>query len=267
MTIYVEEDGHSPSAREFRLRFGFFKPGQVLADALIRARLRARHTPSWANVSMGPLIDRRDLGQQPSGSVLKVYESAEDLSSAALTGSTSRASEAPLEEILYSSLRPVLQGQIKTGGKRMALDLGNIITQLGEQYINTRWGGGSQNVTYVTENGSNPLGGNGVGTDQVPLKRTMAGGPLVGLLRGPFGFRLGSSASKIAGYLGSALAGVGAALTAEEIAQMASDLSKVKCKRRRRRLATLSDIKDLAALSAVLGKGKLLETWVATRRI
>jgi hypothetical protein len=149
----------------------------------------------------------------------------------------------------------------------MALDLGNIITQLGEQYINTRWGGGSQNVTYVTDNGGNPLGGNGVGTDQVPLKRTMAGGPLVGLLRGPFGFRLGSSASKIAGYLGSALAGVGAALTAEEIAQMASDLSKVKCKRRRRRLATLSDIKDLAALSAVLGKGKLLETWVATRRI
>jgi len=267
VTIYVEEDGHSPSAREFRLRFGFFKPGKVLADALIRARLRARHTPSWANVSMGPLIDRRDVGQQPSGSVSEIYESAEDLSSAALTGQTSRASQAPLEEILYSSLRPVLQGQIKTGGTRMALDLGNIITQLGEQYISTRWGGGSVGTTNVATNGNGRDSLNGVGTDQVPMRRTMGGGPLVGLLTGPYGFRLGSSAQKIAGYLGSLVAGGVLGITADEIAGMASDLSKVKCKRRRRRLATLSDIKDLAALSAVLGKGKLLETWVATRRI
>lgn len=35
-------------------------------------------------------------------------------------------------------------------------------------------------------------------------------------------------------------------------------------KRRRKRLATSSDIKDLSALSGVLGKGKLLETWIAT---
>ena len=149
----------------------------------------------------------------------------------------------------------------------MAFDLGNLVGQLGEHYINTRWGGGVAGQTNVGTNGNGRDSLNGVGTDQLPLRRTAMGGPLVGLLRGPFGFRLGSSASKIAGYLGSALAGVGAALTAEEIAQMASDLSKVKCKRRRRRLATLSDIKDLAALSAVLGKGKLLETWVATRRI
>jgi hypothetical protein len=68
---------------------------------------------------------------------------------------------------------------------------------------------------------------------------------------------------KIAGILG----GLGLGLAADEIAGVAAAIGKVKCKRRRRRLATHSDIKDLAALSAILGKGKLLETWVATRRI
>lgn len=35
-------------------------------------------------------------------------------------------------------------------------------------------------------------------------------------------------------------------------------------RRRRRRLATVSDIKDLAALKSVLGGGKAFETWIAT---
>lgn len=35
-------------------------------------------------------------------------------------------------------------------------------------------------------------------------------------------------------------------------------------RRRRRRLATVSDIKDLAALKSVLGQGKAFETWIAT---
>ena len=35
-------------------------------------------------------------------------------------------------------------------------------------------------------------------------------------------------------------------------------------KRRRKRLATPTDIKDLAALKGVVGQGKILETWIAT---
>lgn len=39
---------------------------------------------------------------------------------------------------------------------------------------------------------------------------------------------------------------------------------KCKRRRRRRRLATQSDIRDLAALKAVLGDGQNLKTWIAT---
>ena len=37
-----------------------------------------------------------------------------------------------------------------------------------------------------------------------------------------------------------------------------------KSRKRRRRLATNSDIADLAKLKAVLGQGKAFETWIAT---
>jgi len=40
---------------------------------------------------------------------------------------------------------------------------------------------------------------------------------------------------------------------------------KRKTRRRRKRLATTSDIKDLAALKAVLGGGKAFDTWIASR--
>ena len=138
----------------------------------------------------------------------------------------------------------------------MAFDLGSIIRDLGSQYIETRFGtpravmaGVGQGVVDSTRVTSYP---SGVGTDLVPqqvfLPAIVAAGGVTG---------------RIAGILG----GLGLGLAADEIGAIAGAISKVKCKRRRRRLATHSDIKDLAALSAVLGKGKLLETWVATRRI
>ncbi len=37
-----------------------------------------------------------------------------------------------------------------------------------------------------------------------------------------------------------------------------------KSRKRRKRLATHSDLKDLAALKGVLGGGKAFETWIAT---
>ena len=66
--------------------------------------------------------------------------------------------------------------------------------------------------------------------------------------------------------IGSAIAGLGLGLAADEIGAIAGICSKVKSRRRRRRLATHSDIKDLAALKAILGSGKAFDTWIATRK-
>lgn len=40
---------------------------------------------------------------------------------------------------------------------------------------------------------------------------------------------------------------------------------EAKSRRRKKRLATVSDIKDLASLKTVLGGGKAFESWIATR--
>lgn len=40
---------------------------------------------------------------------------------------------------------------------------------------------------------------------------------------------------------------------------------RLKTRKRRKRLATASDIKDLSALKAILGGGKAFESWIATR--
>ena len=42
------------------------------------------------------------------------------------------------------------------------------------------------------------------------------------------------------------------------------DVVRKPKRRRRRRLATLSDIRDLAALKSVLGNGEAFKTWIAT---
>lgn len=44
-----------------------------------------------------------------------------------------------------------------------------------------------------------------------------------------------------------------------------TSVTKAKTRRRKRRLATMSDIKDLAALKSILGGGKAFDTWIATR--
>jgi hypothetical protein len=80
---------------------------------------------------------------------------------------------------------------------------------------------------------------------------------------GPMVAGAGSVGSKI----GAAIAGLGLGLAADEIAIISGAASRVKCRRRRRRLATHSDIKDLAALKAILGSGKAFDTWIATRKM
>jgi hypothetical protein len=206
--------------------------------------------------SLGAPIDRRDIPVSTSGSVPGVRQPSTISTTPTLPRSTARVSQTPHQSILPGTTPAILPSQTQIGGPTMALDLGSIIESLGKEWIGRRFP--VEREIMVDDRG--PLGGGGgyviprggVGTDIIPRSTTPV---FLGAAPGVVG--------KIAGILG----GLGLGLAADEIGAIATSISKVKCKRRRRRLATHSDIKDLAALSAVLGKGKLLETWVATRRI
>lgn len=53
-------------------------------------------------------------------------------------------------------------------------------------------------------------------------------------------------------------------VTTDPATGQVTSVKQCKKRRRRKRLATVSDIRDLAALSSVIGKGEMLKTWIAT---
>ena len=145
---------------------------------------------------------------------------------------------------------------------RPTMDLGNIITQLGSAYITARYGQ-PRMPSPAFDPTARPIMAQPVDTYGVQPARMF--GPLISRGAGAVSAYAGrvSTADKI----GLAIGGLGLGLAAEEVAEIAAVASKVKCRRKRRRLATHSDIKDLAALKAVLGTGKAFDTWIATRKM
>lgn len=73
------------------------------------------------------------------------------------------------------------------------------------------------------------------------------------------------------GMAGPTQVGVAVTPTQTLVDECGKELTCVKAhcypkrRHRRKRLATASDLKDLAALKAILGGGKSLDTWLATR--
>ena len=136
------------------------------------------------------------------------------------------------------------------------MDLGSIVTTLGSQYIQARFGQPQAPTTRPVMGLQVPVG---TGVDVYGVSPSPAFLPaLPGAV---------AAAGSLSSKIGGAIAGLGLGLAADEIAAIAGVASKVKCRRRRRRLATHSDIKDLAALKAVLGSGKAFDTWIATRKM
>ena len=137
------------------------------------------------------------------------------------------------------------------GGLTQAVD---IYGQVMDIRRGTPTPGVRQPTTVQPQFVSSPMPQVGMGAFQQP-----AFAPLV-----PFA---STAAGSLGGKIATAIGGLGLGLAADEIAVIAGAASKVKCRRRRRRLATHSDIKDLAALKAVLGSGKAFDTWIATRKM
>jgi hypothetical protein len=109
-----------------------------------------------------------------------------------------------------------------------SMDLGQLITDLGGQYIQSRWGQPQPTTGYY----------------QQPIQATPALGPAVGA-------GIGLAAGELYDYF------------MNEDGTMSSR-KKCKKRRRRKRLATVSDIADLAALKSILGNGDAFKTWIAT---
>ena len=143
----------------------------------------------------------------------------------------------PVPETFAATGPGKLEPLVQQGTQTMSLDLGNLLGTLGTQYIQARYGGPRQ--------------------PQVMAPTIRAQGPQAGVAAQPVDtlFEMGQE-----GY--DYFFGNGQAPKNVTIDPVTGKLCK-KQRRRRKRLATTSDIKDLAALKSVLSPADL-KTWIAT---
>ena len=225
-----------------------------------RALLRQAARGSRADIPLGAPISVGDAAKQQGSGLPPLAERSTGISTGSVftaAGASSGQQTAPQQTVIST----------QSTTKEQTMDLGNILKDLATTYIQTRYGQrpymGPQNVGfnqrgYILASDTYGVSPPGVGMTS-PANLALAVPALGGLVTGAT-----SSVGKIALAIA---AGLGATEITEDIIMAATAASKVKCRRKRRRLATHSDIKDLAALKAVLGSGKAFDTWIATRKM
>ena len=165
-----------------------------------------------------------------------------------VSGQSTRINEAQIPVSIPQTFAAVgeqkLEPLVQEGTQTMSLDLGNLLGTLGSQYISARYG--------------QPR------PPAIMQPTIVAQGPQAGVLQPvltpPVAAGLGAAAGELYDFF-----------TDDQKAQLGSGM-KIdpvtgrlckKQRRRRKRLATTSDIKDLAALKSVLSPADL-KTWIAT---
>jgi len=277
----IEDGGGSRS-----LRFGD-RSAETFAQRLVddyryrsqlNAALRRRAAIRRPQAALGPAIDRRDVGVEPSSRISEV------------AAGTAAGPARLLPQARPQGTAASNQNQLQTR-RDEGMDLGQIlggIRDVANTYYDIKYadprrraqlpimqdlglgGGGivSQQearriaglpVDYQVL----PLGGGGLPSRRITgggLLGGLAGGALgdlaeqgLNLLRGDevFGGRM-DNCDKPSDYVGKWDETSG------------TYVLKKKRKRRRKQLITQSDIKGLAALKGVVGTGKIMETWIAT---
>jgi len=186
-----------------------------------------------------------DNPYQPSSAIVPALaQAAAQQAQAKILGQGTRPDQTSVPQPIPQTFAAVgeqkLEPLVKEGTQSMSLDLGNLLGNLGSQYISARYGGPK--------------------APQVMAPTIVAQGPQAGIaptpaLAGPNLMELGQE-----GY--DYFFGDTTAPKKVTIDPVTGRICK-KQRRRRKRLATTSDIKDLAALKSVLSPADL-KTWIAT---
>jgi hypothetical protein len=164
-----------------------------------------------------------------------------------VSGQSPRVNQTPISQPVPQTFAAVgeqkLEPLVQEGTQTMSLDLGNLLGTLGSQYISARYGGPR--------------------APQVMAPTIQAQGPQAGVLQPVLAPAVGMGLGALAGEAYDFF-------TDDQKAQLGNGMRidprtgrPCKSRRRRKRLATTSDIKDLAALKSVLSPADL-KTWIAT---
>jgi hypothetical protein len=201
-----------------------------------------------AGISMARARDPENPYVKPRTILSALADAAAAQAQAALFRQGTRLNPAPVPQPVPQTFAAVgeqkLEPLVQKGTQTMSLDLGNLLGTLGSSYIQARYG---------QPKPQQPL--------QLPVPPyvtpIMAQGPRAGIAATPVDNLYEMGKDGLDYFFGN-----GTAPKNMTIDPVTGKLCK-KQRRRRKRLATTSDIKDLAALKSVLSPADL-KTWIAT---
>ena len=213
-----------------------------------------------AGISLARARDTDNPYVTPRPILSTVANAAAQQAQAALLGQSTRPNQTsvsqPVPETFAATGPGRLEPLVQEGTQTMSLDLGNLLGTLGSQYISARWGQPS--------------------VPQIMAPTFQAQGPQAGLAVTPalapaVGMGLGALAGEAYDYLtqpslptipGAPMA-AGCPPPSYCVDGKTGKVTIKQKRRRRRRLATSSDIRDLSSLKSVLSPADL-KMWIAT---
>jgi len=217
-----------------------------------------------ASVSMGRARDTDNPYIRPGSILSTVGNAAAQLAAAQVLGQGTRSQPTQVPQSVPQTFAATGPGRLEPlvneGTQTMSLDLGNLLGNLGSQYISARWGTPQPQAPQIL-------------TTPPYVTPIMPQGPRAGIaptpvLAGPNLFELGQQGLDY--FMGGDTTTVpGAPMTngcTPPSYCVDGKTGKVTIKqkrRRRRRLATSSDIRDLSSLKSVLSPADL-KMWIAT---
>jgi len=213
-----------------------------------------------AGISMARARDTENPYVRPRSVLSALADAAAAQAQAALFRQGTRLNPAPVPQPVPKTFAATGPGKleplVKEGTQSMSLDLGNLLGNLGSQYISARWGQPSAPLIMApTIQAQGPQAG---------LAVTPALAPAVGM-------GLGALAGEAYDYLtqpslptipGAPMA-AGCPPPSYCVDGKTGKVTIKQKRRRRRRLATSSDIRDLSSLKSVLSPADL-KMWIAT---
>jgi len=217
-----------------------------------------------AGISMARARDPQNPYVRPRSVLSQVADAAAAQAQAALFRQGSRFNPAPVPQPVPQTFAATGPGKleplVQQGTQTMALDLGNLLGNLGSQYISARWGTPRQpQVTQPTMRPQGPRAG-------MALTQPVDYGNLPGwgdVIDWGTGLLTSDQQQQLPAPPGGVTITGNCPPPSYCVDGKTGKVTIKQKRRRRRRLATSSDIRDLSSLKSVLSPADL-KTWIAT---
>lgn len=217
-----------------------------------------------AGISLARARDPENPYVRPRSILSALANAAAQQAQAALLGQSARANQTPVPQPVSQTFAATGPGRleplVQEGTQTMSLDLGNLLGNLGSQYISARWGTPAQPTVFQpTIQAQGPVAGV-LNPQQVSSVSDMLGiTPYTNML----GFGQGSAPVPTIPTPGDVTITGNCPPPSYCVDGKTGKVTIKQKRRRRRRLATSSDIRDLSSLKSVLSPADL-KMWIAT---